>query len=445
TTVIDAMRFNRQTTRCGATEITTPELEIATSKMSGKSSQRCILAIGQTGLGKSFTATVFGAKGVKVGHTSESETQSVTVYKIKDGIYIDTPGFDDSDVNKHDDETARSIIHVMVEAKVPQITTILWFVTPQTRALGSLQRQARFIETIAENFDKNVWDNTIIVTKGLQIGKGACEAAKKVAQTKHNTSEDLLSGVGKCKIQLFEKLDEEDKGTYGIFTSDQLKGLSVFKETELEQIRKMYEYLMNGHLQNPIPLKLNPVKCLNCLEIADPRFAGSRCHKICKVHPNTSWSHRGQFNYQHTAGKVSRHSSYFHNATTEEVTDHSVWAWTGRIVTLGIADFNKPKLVPGYWNCCRNDNPNSSGCATYYACCNRDLSATGCMKYYPECSHYDNAAPCYQTCKKCNRESEESGCTDRCKYCETYGPSNVEGCQKVGHGGVEHNFPKNVS
>jgi len=79
-------------------------------------SQRCILAIGDTGNGKSTTAAVFGAENPGIGGSSKSETSEVTIHPIRNGgFYIDTPGFNDSDENKGDDETVVSIFRKMLE------------------------------------------------------------------------------------------------------------------------------------------------------------------------------------------------------------------------------------------------------------------------------------------------------------------------------------------
>ncbi|RIA86183.1 hypothetical protein C1645_741031 [Glomus cerebriforme] len=69
----------------------------------------------------------FGAQNVRIGHSTESETDTVTIHNIKGpgGFYIDTPGFDDSDESKVDDEVKRSISCKMLETNVQNITTIL--------------------------------------------------------------------------------------------------------------------------------------------------------------------------------------------------------------------------------------------------------------------------------------------------------------------------------
>ncbi|CAG8636911.1 14209_t:CDS:2, partial [Ambispora leptoticha] len=80
----------------------------------------------QYGEWKSLTATIFGAQNVRIGHSTKSETDKITIHNIKGGFYIDTPGFDDSDEDKNDEETVFSISLKILETKIQNITTILW-------------------------------------------------------------------------------------------------------------------------------------------------------------------------------------------------------------------------------------------------------------------------------------------------------------------------------
>ena len=85
-----------------------------------------------------------------IGHSSKSETKEISIHSIRNkGYYIDTPGFNDSDEGKDDNETVLSIFRKMLEAEIRNITTILWFVVPDDRAKASYKRQARFIESLA--------------------------------------------------------------------------------------------------------------------------------------------------------------------------------------------------------------------------------------------------------------------------------------------------------
>ncbi|GBC34685.2 hypothetical protein GLOIN_2v1513485 [Rhizophagus irregularis DAOM 181602=DAOM 197198] len=66
--------------------------------------QQCILAIGDTGNEKSFTANIFDANA-KVEDTSKSETDEIIIHNIKGDFYIDMPRFNDTNEEKKDEKT----------------------------------------------------------------------------------------------------------------------------------------------------------------------------------------------------------------------------------------------------------------------------------------------------------------------------------------------------
>jgi hypothetical protein len=211
---------------------------------------------------------------VRIGHTSKSETDTITIYDIEGGFYIDTPGLDDSDENKDDDETVRSIYLKMVEKGIQNLTTILWFVMPDARAKGSYKRQARFIESLARYYEGNVWDNTIIVTKGDKIENGPRAAAREIARKENNSKDDLLSKTRDFKILLFESLSPDSVFVDGIFPSDKLNKYGVFKGSEPERILANYESLMEGHLEHPICLNLSTLKKSSVLNVPKKLIQG---------------------------------------------------------------------------------------------------------------------------------------------------------------------------
>ena len=173
---------------------------------------------------------------------------------------MDTPGFNDE---KSDDETLRSILRGMQDKKIPNITTILWFVAYANRATTSLKRQARIIEAFAGDHSGNVWNNTIIVTKGDERGEGpraaAEEIAKEIYEQKHgykpDAGESLLKNTGNFEILLFESLNELRKKDYDAYTSEKLSERCIFKNSEPERIFARYNWLMEGHIYHPIVLK----------------------------------------------------------------------------------------------------------------------------------------------------------------------------------------------
>ncbi|CAG8594688.1 7996_t:CDS:2 [Paraglomus brasilianum] len=390
-----------------------------------------ILAIGGTGLGKSFTATIFGAKGVKVGHSTKSETDEVTFYDIGNGsFYVDTPGFNDSNEEKTDDETVRSILREMQDRKISNITTILWFVTNECRETASLKQQAKFIEALARDHDGNVWDNAIIVTKGNDRGKGpraAAEAvAKEIYEQKHRCrkpdAKSFLNNVGNFEICLFERLDESLQSDYINVKSDELNRFRIFKESEPHRIFTKYRSLMEGHSDHPIVLEFKKIKCLNCSEETDPRLASPKCHlKEKLIHPKLLEAfHRDRVGNFHPDQPV--------DSKIVEEWDHGVGAWTLRVVTIGLVNLKEYKLENGKWKCC-NRKLGEDGCKPQYKCCRKSASSTGCMQKYSCCDVIPHDFDNCEGCKSGNCKGP--GCISVCSGCEQISIEH-KGCSIVG-------------
>ncbi|POG80572.1 hypothetical protein GLOIN_2v1513485, partial [Rhizophagus irregularis DAOM 181602=DAOM 197198] len=389
--------------------------------------QQCILAIGDTGNGKSFTANIFGANA-KVGDTSISETDEITIYNIKGGFYIDTPGFNDTDEEKKDEKTVHLIFLKMMESNIQNITTILWFVTPDIRARGSYKRQAQFIESLAKYHKGNAWDNTIIVTKGDQSSNsdGPRDAAKEIARD--------ISKTGEFKILLLESLPPTNIYVKGKFQSDELNEYGVFKASEPELILAKYESLMKGHLECPICLNLKKVKCSKCCEETDPRLAFPKCHlETESFHPNTENVHNGNVIDNHPFSYSYKHSDRYVEARTRYDFDHSPPAWVVRVATIGIVNPHCPAIENGYWNCCHNNDANSRGCKAFYPCCGNDIHSSGCQKIYDVCRHKCEETGCLTICKNCKKKLDEKGCKERCKNCKNENSCNIKGCIEIPH------------
>ncbi|CAG8522121.1 15208_t:CDS:2 [Acaulospora morrowiae] len=439
-------------------------------------SQRCILAVGDTGLGKSFTAKVLGAEEAEIGNGTGSKTASVNVYTIKvankngenkSTLYIDTPGFADTnadtDKSKTDEETKRRIFNNMLKAGVTNLTTILWFVKPGIKADNMYKRQAEFIESLAMGYNNNncnVWDNTIIVIKdeepdtedtvggpsnagSLTNADGPIQAAREIAQKLHNTEDDRLSKTRCFFILLFEKFRAKRKKDMIEKSSDELNKLGFYRENEHERIRKRYESLMENHIEHPICLNLKSVKCSKCSEKTDPRIAGNKCHsEVELIHPNIKSTHVGDVELIHSGCTQYYHRSHYVAATTKHVMDHNVIPWVVRIGTLGMANPTKLEFVNGYWSCCRNIDANSVGCQQRCGFCSKEITDRGCVRMYKGCKHTDDVGPCNNTCVACRKSSDTEGCTEKCKRCNKHNPSNLPGCSEVGHDNVEHDFFK---
>ncbi|CAG8528478.1 7671_t:CDS:2 [Ambispora leptoticha] len=408
--------------------------------MVNNSIKQCILAVGKTGNGKSFTGTILGAQ-TRVGSTSNSETNQVSIHPCgNDRFYIDTPGFDDSDENVDDANTARAVLKSMADQQIHKLNTILWFVTPDLRATQSYKRQARFIESLAQYHDGNVWDNTIIVTKGLETGTGAREAAletaKKFYKLKHgeevNYDIDLLENTKTFQIYLFENLDERNVYRKQNFDSGTLNEYGIYKKSEPERIRAAYETLMAGHEKHPVKLLFIEAECLNCPEKSDPRLASSNCHgQLTSIHgAEHKKIHTGQRIKRHTRRKICKHPgpliSYHPGNWYRSHTDSS-FTHPGQIIGgTPYTEFHhylifvlgtETKYTPKTYSCCGGD-PGSDGCS--YACCG-SKSTAGCKEAYTCCGSLDKCKQKYSCCGSENAK----GCVNNWECC---GEESDDGC-----------------
>ncbi|CAG8688456.1 14709_t:CDS:2 [Cetraspora pellucida] len=297
----------------------------------GHSLKKVILALGKSGNGKSFTAGVFGAINAIASSSSISVTSKVEVHESDNYVYIDTPGFDDSDEHVIDEDTEKHILHTMRKHGIINLTTILWFVINDYRATQSYKRQARFIESLARYHKGNVWDNTIIVVKGISIDLnqtiGPVAAASEIlGELKTQTiNENPLANIGIFPIFLFEQLSEKSPWRRIEHTSDQINEDGIYKASEPERILKRYEILMTGHNEHPITLLYEGAKCAKCSEESDPRLASRRCHgefikehepqftkihpkSTCFIHPSgTSTYHPKQMTSSHGGSLIKTH------------------------------------------------------------------------------------------------------------------------------------------
>ncbi|CAG8632312.1 18425_t:CDS:2 [Dentiscutata erythropus] len=439
---------------------------------------QCIIAIGKTGNGKSFTGTIFGARDAIVGNSSSSQTTKVTVYDIGDSnFYVDTPGFDDSDEAKSDDDIARLIFRTLLDEEIYSITTILWFVATGIKATASFKREARFIESLAKDHDGNVWDNTIIVTKGDKIENGPREAAKEIAKSEYDMKKkrssqlpdknDLLIKTRDFAILLFESLESTSVYVENKFTSDHLNKYNIFKRSEPDRILAKYNALMKEHPANPIKINFRKVKCSNCPEETDPRLAIPECHleaesfhsETTKTHlHNIIRAHPNILEEYHPDSLKTYHpgSNMFVHTDTPIDSQVNFVQCVIRFTTLGIIN----PMTPGYWKCCEKDlssrgcmkvyscckkyndgccnkykccdgNIYSKGCKKRYRCCNGFRASEGCQYIYDVCKHKAGEQPCCTICKDCNQTLDKNGCKMRCRNCK--GSQSMKGCIKTEH------------
>ncbi|CAG8542457.1 6437_t:CDS:2 [Ambispora gerdemannii] len=350
---------------------------------------------------------------------------------------------------------------------IRNVTTILWFVVTDTKATASLKRQARFIESLAQYHDGNVWDNTIIVTKGNVIHKGPREAAKEIARKIHekkhgkiptiatfsniwkplhfvdswieklltllDIEKDLLVKTSDFKILLFESLEDTNVYAKRKFTSDKLNSHGVFKGSEPERILAKYESIMKEHLEHPISLSFKRVKCLRCPEETDPRLAVPNCHmETERIHGNKKYIHNGEIIPKHTGNLALYHpdsmEQYHPNSVelvhtgqpyggeTKKVMDNSAGAWTLRIVTIGLVNPTETEINAMRWDCCEK-NIRSSGCTLVYRCCKKKPDDSGCLQRY-KCCHAEASPGCNYRYDCCNQSSKSKGCEELYKICD---------------------------
>ncbi|RUP44008.1 hypothetical protein BC936DRAFT_150080 [Jimgerdemannia flammicorona] len=263
---------------------------------------KCVLAIGDTGNGKSFTATVFGATA-EVGHGPSSMTNKVKVHRCVDNrfVYIDTPGFNDSNPDKADQDTARSILITMRDAqpRIEWVHTILWFVDTTDRAKATFQRQAGLIRDLASYHNGNVWDNVIVVIKGLEIDDQCVNAIKTACYpgAQRGTNHDILINLGVFKVWLYDRLPE--RSVYRRLNPDERANCGIYTN---EELLPKYIELMQGHEQHQIKILFQDATCQKCGEVTDPRIASSRCH-VKRI-----MAHQPGFTQVHPKGTMKAHA-----------------------------------------------------------------------------------------------------------------------------------------
>nr|CAG8645257.1 10235_t:CDS:2 [Entrophospora candida] len=431
--------------------------------------KKCILAIGRSGNGKSFTAKILGADDAIVSDGADSCTKGTKLYTCGDNgfLYIDTQGFDDSEgVKGGDAQTALSILKTMNENGITKLHTILWFVVPETRKLGSLVRQAKFIESLAQYYDGNVWDNVIIVMKGQKSSKsasqGPIEAAKEVSKKNHENKD-----IKVFHIYLYEYLDTE---TYEAFDDDSLNKMGIFKKTEPKKILNRYIELMKGHDQHLVTILFKEAKCLKCPEENDPRLTISNCHGESErkhehpknVHPGNTYKkhpfglsgyHPGKLEKHHPGGRIKKHKfssvtpchtgqkiEYHPNENSVhplpavghqyETNDNNVLPVIARALTFSLVNPQRTVHTPKIHGCC-GWGEGSDGCS--YACCKQSKGSIGCREKYNCCNNFEPCVKKHDCCNQivgadtngcetvydcCQREVNSEGCSDRYECCK---------------------------
>ncbi|CAG8566931.1 27943_t:CDS:1, partial [Gigaspora margarita] len=357
------------------------------------------LAVGNTGLGKSFTARLFGFPA-EVGSSVNSMTEDVKIYSNKKYKFIDTPGFDDSNVKVDDENTKLNILFEMQKDNVTFVNTIFWFVKNDIRSNGSIKKQAKFINDLAMNSKSNVWGNTIIIFKGYedQLNKDPIKEAIRVA----NDNISPLAEPSILPVYLYEELHPHSP--YRDLSDEKLRYFGIYKNND--SIKNKYKEIMraNRHADHPVQIIFNDVTCIKCGKKIDKRLSGRfPCHTNEK----------------------------FEHGNTEIYNYNTIYTHTGRLVTVQDPGWEKAgrivKSVPlfGLLGSIVTDIGQAATERTEWSCCQRAYGSTGCKEEHSTrvrytCCHKDvhtNPPACKKVCASCGKTwGNTEGCTNHSQH-----------------------------
>ena len=130
----------------------------------------CVICVGSTGTGKSTLIKIMTGADIEISSRPDSVTKTSSVYTKKRGLrgrkplqyWIDTQGWEDSDIEKQDNQIFKDIFQVtfqdnkifkdifqcLWDSGMTEISGIVWNINPNERATDTLQRQARLINML---------------------------------------------------------------------------------------------------------------------------------------------------------------------------------------------------------------------------------------------------------------------------------------------------------
>ena len=125
-------------------------------KKSRKPKKSCVICVGSTGTGKSTLVKIMTGADVETSARADSVTKTSTVYSKRRGFlsrdnkkplqyWIDTQGWEDSDIEKQDNQIFKDIFQCLYDSEMTEISGIVWNINPNERATDTLQRQARLM------------------------------------------------------------------------------------------------------------------------------------------------------------------------------------------------------------------------------------------------------------------------------------------------------------
>ena len=116
----------------------------------------CVICVGSTGTGKSTLIKIMTGADVETSSRADSVTKTSSIYSKRRGFlsqdnkkplqhWIDTQGWEDSDIKKQDNQIFKDIFQCLYDSEMTEISGIVWNINPNERATDTLQRQARLI------------------------------------------------------------------------------------------------------------------------------------------------------------------------------------------------------------------------------------------------------------------------------------------------------------
>ena len=138
--------------------------ELILVKKPRKPKKSCVICVGSTGTGKSTLIKIMTGANVETSSRADSVTKTSTVYTSKKRgflsqdtkplqYWIDTQGWEDSDIDKQDNQIFKDIFQCLWDNQMTEISGIVWNINPNERATDTLQRQARLFLDVEKHSD----------------------------------------------------------------------------------------------------------------------------------------------------------------------------------------------------------------------------------------------------------------------------------------------------
>ncbi|GET04649.1 hypothetical protein GLOIN_2v1695895 [Rhizophagus clarus] len=372
---------------------------------------KTILAIGSTGLGKTTIARLICEANAEGSSGIESATKEAIIYETDKYLYIDTRGFNDS-FGINDEEMFHEMMRLLQrhgKNNIFNIDMILWFCSESERMTNHLQREANFIQRLIEYTDEckptDLWNNVLIITKGIFPLHELVDGPKSAAKAKIRP---LIPNFGQISV-----------------------------------------HFRQG-------------KCKKCDAVGDPRLFSTRCHSTASIFKHSvkiEKSHPEQIVRFHSGAKFLSHDpdeisikEYLKNKLYGfdiSVISHTVFPL---LTTLAQSDLDNSCLLTAgssllavicvegvkyYFDtknikCKRCKNSiGEVGCIEKCDNCKKEWEEDGCDIGYKCCKEKEEKPGCqaFEKCTICQEvaiELKTKGCTQYCAKCKE--TRNTPGC-----------------